>query len=114
MPARPIFDSAALAERSREIREIYLSDSRPWVVGYSGGKDSTCTLQLVWYALRGLSKEQLTKPIYVIASDTLVETPVIVNYIDTTLSGINETAEREGLPFQAEKVKPTVQDSFWV
>jgi hypothetical protein len=35
-----------------EIRELYLWDEVPWVVGYSGGKDSTAVLQLVWLAIR--------------------------------------------------------------
>ena len=30
------------------IRMLYLADDIPWVIGYSGGKDSTATLQLVW------------------------------------------------------------------
>ena len=34
-----------------EIRQTYLSDDRPWVIGYSGGKDSTTTLQLIWKAI---------------------------------------------------------------
>lgn len=29
------------------IRDLYLADDIPWVVGYSGGKDSTATLQLI-------------------------------------------------------------------
>ena len=38
------------------IRETYAQDGRPWVVGFSGGKDSTCTLQLIWQSLKGLPK----------------------------------------------------------
>ena len=60
-----------------EIRQIYLADNRPWVLGYSGGKDSTCALQMVWIALSQLPVEQRSKPVYVISSDTLVETPVV-------------------------------------
>ncbi|TKV70610.1 DNA phosphorothioation system sulfurtransferase DndC [Rhizobium sp. AU243] len=103
-----------LEERYQEIREVYLSDSRPWVVGYSGGKDSTCALQLVWAAIAGLAPEQRTKPIYVISSDTLVETPVIVRYIDVTLERIARAAKEQGLPFTTEKVSPNVERSFWV
>jgi len=109
-----VFDTRTLDDLYDEIRQIYLSDARPWVIGYSGGKDSTCTLQLVWLALAGLSREQLQKPVYVISSDTLVETPVIVRYIDTTLNRINETSKATELPFQAHKVQPVVDDSFWV
>ena len=114
MAIRSIFDDAALAERYREIREVYLSDNRPWVVGYSGGKDSTCALQMVWTALAELPPEQRQKPIYVISSDTLVETPVIVRYIDVTLERIQATAEAQGLPIKTEKVTPNVDRSFWV
>lgn len=109
-----VFDRTTLAEIANEIRAVYLGDSRPWVVGFSGGKDSTAALQLDWYALRDLSPDRRVKPVYVIASDTLVETPVIVQRIDGILARINEAATVEGMPFQAHKVQPTVQDSFWV
>lgn len=109
-----IFDQQTLANLYGEIREIYQSDSRPWVVGYSGGKDSTCALQLIWHAIASLPPEKRTKPIYVITSDTLVETPVIVNYIDTTLALIDIAAQKQGLPIQTRKVSPRVDRSFWV
>lgn len=112
--APSIFERATLEEIYSEVREVYLSDTRPWVIGYSGGKDSTAALQLVWYALKGLPKEGIKKPIYVIASDTLVETPVIVQRIDSTLARINDVARREKLPFSAHKVQPIIKDSFWV
>lgn len=103
-----------LDSRYEEIRQLYLSDQRPWVIGYSGGKDSTTALQMIWYALKNIPTEQLTKPLYVIASDTLVETPKIVDYIDSALQKMNETAGREGLPFSAHKVKPLIANTFWV
>lgn len=97
-----------------EIAELYLSDDRPWVLGYSGGKDSTTALQLVWNAIASLAPEQRTKSVYVIAGDTLVETPVIVDYLAETLDRINEAAMEAGLPITAHKVSPLVQDTFWV
>jgi len=97
-----------------EIRQIYLADERPWVIGFSGGKDSTVTLQLVWYALRGLAPSERRKHVYVISGDTLVETPVIIDYLTQALTLINEHAEQEGLPLSAHKVIPTVEESFWV
>ena len=96
------------------IAKVYAADDRPWVVGFSGGKDSTASLQLVWQALRSLPAERRTKPVYVIASDTQVETPVIVDRIDASLARINERAAVEGLPISAHKVQPTVRDSYWV
>jgi len=97
-----------------EIRQIYLNYPHPWVVGYSGGKDSTATLQLVWYALAELPIEQRQKRVYVISSDTLVETPVIVDYIDETLHRINEQAAESQMPFKAQKLMPILDDTFWV
>lgn len=97
-----------------EIRQVYKSDDRPWVIGYSGGKDSTTALQLIWYALAGLPKEDLSKPVYVISSDTLVETPVVIDVIDSTLASVERNAKGYGLPFTTAKVKPKIQDTFWV
>jgi DNA sulfur modification protein DndC len=91
-----------------------MHNSSPWVVGYSGGKDSTAALQLVWYALTGIPETKRTKPVYVLASDTLVETPVIVNYIDQTLERINRASAEQNLPFRAHKVQPKLEDTFWV
>ena len=34
------------------IKQLYLEDRIPWICGYSGGKDSTAIVQLVWMALQ--------------------------------------------------------------
>jgi len=109
-----IFEEKTLKEIYEEICGVYLSDARPWVLGYSGGKDSTTALQLVWYALKELPAEKRQKPVFVISADTLVETPVLVDYIDTTLARIKETAKREGMPFFTEKLEPQISETFWV
>lgn len=111
---RSVFDHRTIQDIYHEIREVYQRYPQPWVIGYSGGKDSTAVLQLVWNAIKELPPEERQKPIFVIASDTRVETPVIVDYIDNTLRRVNEAAQAQGLPFSAEKVVPTVNDSFWV
>jgi DNA sulfur modification protein DndC len=97
-----------------EIQEQYQADDRVWVVGFSGGKDSTTLLQLVFYALKGLPKEKLTKEVHVLCNDTLVENPAIVRYIDDTLDKIRKAGERYGFPMKVAKVVPTLADSFWV
>src|SRR5579862_4293840 len=111
---RSVFDEVGIDQIYQDIRDTYLANDYPWVVGYSGGKDSTTLLQLVWYALADLTPAQRNKPVYVLSSDTLVETPMIVDYIDTALRQINETAGREALPFDAHKVVPRTTDTFWV
>jgi len=109
-----IFDQKSTKEIYSEIQEVYLRDHRPWVIGYSGGKDSTTALQLIWYAISDLPEKQREKKIYVISSDTLVETPVIIDYIDTTLQQINDSAIKFNLPFEAVKLTPLISQSFWV
>jgi DNA sulfur modification protein DndC len=111
---RSVFDHRTIQDIYAEIRDVYQRYPQPWVIGYSGGKDSTAVLQLVWNAIKELPPEERQKPIFVIASDTKVETPVIVDYIDNTLCRVNEAAQAQGMPFSAEKVVPTVNDSFWV
>lgn len=109
-----IFDHKSIREIYREIQEVYLRDQRPWVIGYSGGKDSTTSLQLIWYAISDLPDEQRDKKIYVICSDTLVETPVIIDYINNTLQKINDASIKFNLPFEAIKLTPLISESFWV
>ena len=97
-----------------EIKTLYLKNNTPWVIGYSGGKDSTVTVELVYWALLELKKEQRHKPIFVICSDTLVETPVIVDLISKTLKLINEQAKADGIPLTTHIVTPRVDKTFWV
>lgn len=64
-----------------EIQELYCLDAIPWVIGYSGGKDSTAILQLIWNAIAQLPPEKRTKTIYVITTDTLVENPIVSGWV---------------------------------
>jgi len=114
MDATSIIENDQLADLHEEIRQIYLANSMPWVLGYSGGKDSTSCLQLVWYALQALPPEQRKKPIYVISTDTLVETPVIVEHVNGNLGQIGKAAQEQGLPIEVHRLTPEVSDSFWV
>ena len=102
-----------IQDRHEEIKKVYLNDTRPWIIGYSGGKDSTCMLQLVFNAIRELPEDQRTKPIYVVSSDTLVENPLILNYLENNIHAINKAAKKEHLPITSHPVKPQYKDSFW-
>ena len=93
------------------VQKNYLADSRPWVLGYSGGKDSSCVLQLVWQALAKLPENERTKPVYVISSDTLVETPAIVNQLGKAQDQINKAAQEQNMPFKAHVVVPEIDRS---
>jgi DNA sulfur modification protein DndC len=42
------------------LRELYLGDDRPWLVGFSGGKDSTLVAQLIFEAVQNAPANQTT------------------------------------------------------
>jgi DNA sulfur modification protein DndC len=97
-----------------EIRALYLTDAVPWVVGYSGGKDSTACLQLVWMALAGLDESQRTKPVHVISTDTLVENPVVAAWVTRSLETMRASAEAKRIPVKPNRLTPALRDTFWV
>jgi len=71
-----------------DVQNVYCADNRPWVIGYSGGKDSSAVVTLIYLALLALDEEKRTKKIYVVASDTLVETPLVIDHVNKSLEGI--------------------------
>ncbi|WP_295856886.1 DNA phosphorothioation system sulfurtransferase DndC [uncultured Xylophilus sp.] len=97
-----------------EIQSLYRSDDVPWIVGYSGGKDSTASLQLVWKALAGLKPEERKKEVHVISTDTLVENPVIAAWVDVSLKSIEVAAQAQGLPILSRRLTPSLENRFWV
>jgi DNA sulfur modification protein DndC len=115
---RSAFNGAGLRETIKslveEIQLLYQADDVPWILGYSGGKDSTACLQLVWLALRSLPPERRRKPIHVISTDTLVENPVVAAWVTHSLEAMKKSASGENLPIEPHRLTPTVNDSFWV
>ncbi|WP_207462154.1 DNA phosphorothioation system sulfurtransferase DndC [Azospirillum sp. SYSU D00513] len=105
---------AAIARLLEEIIALYQADTIPWVVGYSGGKDSTATLQLVWLALSRLSPEHRQKPVYVISTDTLVENPIVAAWVARSLDHMAERAREAGLPISTHRLTPDPTNTFWV
>jgi DNA sulfur modification protein DndC len=103
-----------VAELTTAILELYQADRIPWVVGYSGGKDSTATLQLVWLALSELAADKRSKPVHVISTDTLVENPVVSAWVNRSLEVMGEAAKRQALPIMPHRLTPEVADTFWV
>ena len=96
------------------IKKVYIELRRPFIIGFSGGKDSTMTLQLVWEALNELNSKDLTNPIHVISTDTLVETPFFISHINDSIEKINIAAKDQHLPISAHKLTPEFSNSFWV
>jgi DNA sulfur modification protein DndC len=98
------------------IREEYLDveHTYPWIVGYSGGKDSTLVLHLVFEALLSLPPSDRKRPVHVLANDTLVESPILSVYVDKMLGKIRVAGEALRLPMTVVKTTPDLDHTFWV
>lgn len=91
-------------------------NNNPWLIGYSGGKDSTCTAQLVFKALLDLKKEnkQLHRKVYIFSSDTMIENPLVKDIIEKNIKLIKKTSKEENLPIEALILRPSIGRTFWV
>jgi DNA sulfur modification protein DndC len=100
----------------KEILEQYQEDDGniPWIIGFSGGKDSTMLLQMVWYALRKEVAGLRKRPVYVVCNNTLVENPKILRYTDIILKKIEKAAALQSLPIYVQRTTPQLADTFWV
>ena len=116
--SRSAFTSLGLAqtiERLKdELRMLYRADNDPWVIGYSGGKDSTAVTQLVWLALMELPAGERSKPVYIVTTDTMVENPVVAAWVEHSLRQMEIEANRRGLPIRPNLLRPAVENTFWV
>lgn len=94
------------------------TSERPWIIGFSGGKDSTVLLTLVWIALKRIREEnphpyQLRRPVHVVCNDTMVENPIIASYVEDVLTKIEASAREQNLPIFVKKTTPKLEETFW-
>jgi NH3-dependent NAD+ synthetase len=68
------------------LRQLYLADARPWMVGFSGGKDSTLVAHLVFDAVRSVPANDRIKEIHILCTNTRVEIPAVVEGAGVPLS----------------------------
>ena len=100
-------------EIKEEMKRVYLHDQRPWMIGYSGGKDSTLLCQLVFEMLQELPEEDRRKKVYIVTSDTLVENPIVKNYMHKMNKAINEASQQKKLNIEAHMLYPETKNTFW-
>ena len=103
-----------IKELTTEIQELYMQDQLPWIIGYSGGKDSTAVFQLIWNAIAELPIEKRLKTIHVITTDTMVENPVVSAWVSQSLEKMKIAAGEQQMPVAPILLKPAVKDTFWV
>ena len=96
-----------------EMRLVYLHDQRPWMLGFSGGKDSTLLCQLLFEMLRTIPPAERTKKVYVVTSDTMVENPIVKAYMHRMRDAIAAVSGDEHLNVEAHILYPEAHQSFW-
>ncbi|WP_202799462.1 DNA phosphorothioation system sulfurtransferase DndC [Mesorhizobium amorphae] len=98
-----------------QLKDEYLHEhSTPWIIGFSGGKDSTLLAQLVLEMLLSLPPRRRNRTVHVVANDTLVESPVIARHLDQVLERIRKAIMPLRLPVVVAKTVPEVDQTFWV
>lgn len=105
-----------LRTAKQDLAEEYTdsSQSYPWIIGYSGGKDSTLLVQLVFEMLMERAPSDRARPIHVICNDTLVESPILAAYVDKMLTRLGNAAKALGFPVTVYKTHPLLEQTFWV
>lgn len=95
----------------QEMSIVYQHDRRPWMIGYSGGKDSTLLCCLVMEMLQRLPESKINKTVYIVSSDTMVENPIVGNYMHRMSEMIGEAGA--ALKIKADIIYPQIEDTFW-
>ena len=102
------------AIRAELLDEYRQPHARPWIIGYSGGKDSTLVAHLVFEMLMALPPSQRTRPVHIVANDTLVESPPVVRHMIGSMGEIERGGRAFNLPVLTEITRPAPDQSFWV
>lgn len=97
----------------QEMMMVYRHDNRPWLIGYSGGKDSTLLVSLVFQAVARLLPGERTKKVYIITSDTMVENPIVKDYMHSSSDKINGASKAQNLNIEAHIIYPEMHQTFW-
>ncbi len=99
----------------RELRDEYLQPhAHPWIIGFSGGKDSTLLLHFVLEAIRSVAPDERKRAVHVVSNNTLVESPIFQDFVDRLLERLEDSLEGLNVPVSVVRTKPLPEESFWV
>lgn len=94
------------------IASEYAAASSPWVIGFSGGKDSSALLKLTFLALSRSRKRGA--PVTAVYCDTGVDIPLVRSLVKKTLKGITGEAAVRGIPLSIKVLSPLLKDRYFV
>ena len=95
----------------QEMLLVYQHDKRPWMIGFSGGKDSTLLCCLVMEMIKRLPPYKRNKKVYIVSSDTMVENPIVRNYMHKMSRMIGQVGS--DLNIHSDIIYPKTEDTFW-
>ena len=99
----------------QELRAEYLQPhDKPWMIGFSGGKDSTLLAHLVLDCLMSVAPDDRKRRVFIVSNDTLVESPIFQSFVDRLLVQLSEGVAALRLPVEVIKTHPLIEESFWV
>ena len=108
-------DAEKFARIRDEIRAQYTAkDGRPWIIGFSAGKDSTLLAQLVLEAIDDLPPSKRTRKVYIVCNDTLVESPIMAAFVRGVLQKLRDAVEPLRMPLEVITTTPDPWQTFWV
>ena len=102
------------AIRKETSEEYAQPHDKPWIVGFSGGKDSTLVAHLVVEHLLSIPRSDRTRTVHIAANDTLVESPLAIGHIGEGLAGISGASIAFGLPIVVATTTPGTGQTFQV
>lgn len=104
------------SEIVQHVKDEYLStvQSYPWIVGFSGGKDSTVVAHAVFEALQAIPPSKRTRPVHIVSNDTMVESPLVMAHLDDVSRQLQAAADSLSLPITVARTRPDPDKTFWV
>ncbi len=94
------------------IKNEYITSTTPWLLGFSGGKDSTALLSLLYESLMEIRNP--SKPVNIVYCDTGVEIPLFSTLVHETFTSLKNEASKNQIPIKPVIVKPALIDRFFV
>jgi len=112
---RPLEGKELWEDVVRSVRTEYLSETQdyPWIIGFSGGKDSTVVAQAVFEALLQISPSQRKRHVHVVSNDTQVESPLVMAHLAKVQSALREMTQTLRLPVDVVTTRPAPDKTFW-
>ena len=98
-----------------DLRSLFMETGDiPWVVGLSGGKDSTAVTMRMLETIESLPPPiRRRKRCFVTCVNTLVEAPPVIDHVHEFISELQDYVRDKELPVEVVELVPEVDQTFW-